>query len=58
MTVLQKTIGWLTVFHVLTLVAGVVLCMRGDAGVGALLLCVAVLLLILVRVDDIVGRDG
>lgn len=57
MTVLQKTIGWLTAIHVLTLVVGVVLCIRGDTGVGTLMLCFATFLLVIVRVDDLVGLD-
>jgi hypothetical protein len=43
----------LTFAHLATLAVGVIECVRGETGVGTLLLCVAVLMLL--RVQDITG---
>jgi hypothetical protein len=43
----------LTGAHLATFAVGVVECVRGEAGIGTLLLCVAVLMLMLMRVQDI-----
>jgi hypothetical protein len=45
----------LTAAHLVTLAIGVAECVRGEAGIGTLLLCVAVLMLMLMRVQDIAG---
>jgi hypothetical protein len=45
----------LTFAHLATLAIGVIECVRGEAGIGTLLLCVAVLMLMLLRVQDITG---
>jgi hypothetical protein len=39
--------------HLMTLAVGVVECVRGESGTGTLLLCIAVLMLILLRVREL-----
>ena len=40
--------------HLITLGVGMVECVRGQSGVGTLLLCLGVLMLVLMRVNDLV----
>lgn len=48
----------LAVAHLTTLAIGVVKCLVGDSGVGVLLLCVGVLMLIILRVNEVIDIGG
>jgi hypothetical protein len=43
----------LAAVHLVTTAVGVVMCVRGDSGIGTLLLCFGVLMLILLRVNEL-----
>jgi hypothetical protein len=48
----------LTFAHLTTLAVGIVESVRGESGVGTLLLCVGVLMLVLLRVNEMVDQTG